>query len=109
MIRTHTLADEIINRHSHYGTGNGSILDDNELSLLKRFVTDPSSKDALLREREMVDEPGERPGTRAVAKSGSLVGYVIARHGTEDPVLEEGEIERLRGWFVEWEEKGDAV
>lgn len=49
----------------------------------------------------MMDEAGDAPGARAQAKYGSLVGYCIVRHETEEPALGGREIEMLRGWFEE--------
>ena len=95
MIKFHSLAAETMSRHND----SCPIFDASALALLRRFCIDPSNKDAILRDRDMVDEPGDAPGTRANAKWGSLAGYAIARHGTENPVLEEREIEALRKWF----------
>ena len=47
----------------------------------------------------MKDEEGQKPGTRAVATKGSLVGLLIARHGTSELALTEEEIFELKGWF----------
>lgn len=47
----------------------------------------------------MLDRPGQRPGEKAVTHRGSLVGMLIARWGTEEPALGEGEWEELREWF----------
>ena len=95
MIRTHTLAAQIIANH----TEPCPVLDSNALALLQRFCADPSSGDAILRDCDMVDGPGDEPGHRANSKYGNLVGYAIARHGTDKPVLEEREIDMLREWF----------
>lgn len=46
----------------------------------------------------MVDANGDRPGKKANEK-GSLTGFVIARYGTGESALGEGDVERLRGWF----------
>jgi hypothetical protein len=53
----------------------------------------------VLRDRDMLDEPGDWPGKNAQSAHGSLAGFAIARHGTETPALEEREIEMLRKWF----------
>ena len=96
MIDTHTLARNVIERHN---TPN-DVFDDENLALLKRFCDDPSKKDEILRGKDMIDEPGTAPGTKANFVHGSLVGYCIARHGTDDPVLSDGEIVMLRDWFA---------
>ncbi|RDL40116.1 uncharacterized protein BP5553_00095 [Venustampulla echinocandica] len=95
MIETHTLAMEVIARHNDACP----IFDASELALLARFCAQPETKDFILRESDMLDEPGDAPGTRASATRGSLAGYAIARHGTDNPVLEDREIEMLRRWF----------
>jgi hypothetical protein len=95
MIRSHTLAAEIITRHND----DCPILDHNELTLLRRFCADPSVKEAILRDRDMLDGPADLPGKTAQSKHGSLVGFAIARHSTETPALEDREIEMLRKWF----------
>lgn len=46
----------------------------------------------------MADAVGDRPGTKAGEK-GSLTGLVVARCGTGEEALGEGDVERLRGWF----------
>lgn len=47
----------------------------------------------------MKDEEGQRLGTKAIAAKGSLVGVLIARYESSEPVLTEGEIVELREWF----------
>ena len=47
----------------------------------------------------MQDEEGQRPGTKAMATKGSLMGLLIARYESSEPALTEGEIEELRRWF----------
>lgn len=46
----------------------------------------------------MADAVDDRPGTKAGQK-GSLTGLVVARYGTGESALGEGDVERLRGWF----------
>jgi hypothetical protein len=92
---SHTLAAEIIARHNDACP----IFDSRELELLRRFCADPSAKEAVLRDRDMLDEPGDWPGKKAQSVHGSLAGFAIAKHGTETPALEEREIEMLRKWF----------
>lgn len=96
-LRAHTLANSIISR---YNT-NDAVLDSSELVLLQRFSTDrsASSRDVILSERNMVDEPGARPGEKAAANEGSLVGLLVARYGTDEPGLEEWEWDMLKEWF----------
>lgn len=95
MIRLHTLAAEIIGRHNDACP----ILDPSELTLLRRFCADPSAKEAILRDRDMLDDAGDWPGQKAQSKHGSLAGFAVARHGTETPALEDREIEMLKEWF----------
>ena len=90
-----TLAAEIIARHN----GACPILDSSELELLRRFCAGPSAKEVVLRDRDMLDEPGDWPGKKAQSAHGSLTGFAIARHGTDTLALEECEIEMLRKWF----------
>lgn len=33
------------------------------------------------------------------AGKGDLVGFLVARHGTDDPAFDEKDLEMLRGWF----------
>jgi len=47
----------------------------------------------------MLDGPGQRPGQKAATLKGSLAGMPIARWGTEEPALGEGEWEKLNDWF----------
>ena len=53
MVRTHTLAAEIIARHNDPC----SVLDNSELRLLRRFVADPSTKDEILHDRGIMVLP----------------------------------------------------
>ena len=97
LLRTHTLATTII---SHHNTPS-PILDAKELSLLRAFCANPSTlnKQALLTAHDMLDGPGQRPGEKAATVKGSLVGMLIARWGTEEPALGEGEWKMLKDWF----------
>ncbi len=105
--RSHTMAADIIDRDktvpSVTDLDHQRILGAPESHRLQRFCADPSSKDAILRDEDMVDEPGQLPGTKAHSK-GSLAGFLIAHHETERPALEDREIEMLRKWF----ESGEA-
>ena len=109
-IRDHVLADKIM----HYTddginepTGHGEptdppngVMDDKLLDLLERFIVDPTieKKNAMLKELDMVPQPGdEEPGARAAAKR-NLIGYIIALFGTERSLTDE-EIKNLQKWF----------
>jgi hypothetical protein len=98
LLRTHTLAHEIITRHDPVTHENG-VFDLKQLSFLRHFVTNPSAKAEILRQHDMVDAEGDVPGTRANKVHGNLVGYCIARHGLDNPPLEEREVEMLKAWF----------
>ena len=97
LLQTHTLASKIISYHKTPSP----ILDASELSLLRAFCANPSTvnRKALLTEHDMLDAPGDRPGASAATQKGSLVGMLIARWGTEEPALVEGEWEKLKDWF----------
>lgn len=96
MISTHTIATSIISRHNTPT----AVLDAEELAMLKAFCQNPAAKkDAVLAQHGMQDEEGQRPGTKAMATKGSLVGVLIARFGSSDPTLTEGEVGELRRWF----------
>lgn len=97
MIASHSLAENIIKYHDEPCP----ILDPSELVLLRRFVNEPSSRDQILRDCDMVDE--EQLGSGA-SKYGSLAGYIVARHrpeATSGPglAMTEEEIKTLRTWF----------
>lgn len=85
-IRAHTLVTSIINNHSPDGN---MVLDDAELARLQRFATGGG-------------EDGD-------AREGSLAGYLISRHGTEDPALDERDMEMLTAWFGEGMPVGQCV
>jgi len=92
-IKNHTLATSIMQ---------GFVFDDQQLATMKQFCLDPSQKDTILREKGMWDHSGNRPDLAATAggKTG-LAEYIIARHGTDNAVLYDKEIEMLKGWFEE--------
>lgn len=48
MIRDKSLAENIVKYHDH--PASDSILDDDNLALLQRFVTDPSRREQILRD-----------------------------------------------------------
>ena len=110
-IRDHKLGDEIMHRIDDGitpPTGGGApsyppngVMDDSELDLLERFVTNPTLENrmAILKDHDMVPEPGDdNPGKRAYRK-GSLAGFIIASFGSDRPAVTDGEIEELREWF----------
>jgi hypothetical protein len=97
MLKTHTLAIETINRHA--GPDSQRIFDGTNLRLLYRFVSDPSAKDTILKDEDLLDEPGQPVGQRANKVHRNLVGYLIAHHGTEGQLLDAREIDMLRVWF----------
>lgn len=86
-IRAHTLVTAIINNHSPDGN---MVLDPTELARLERFATGVGKE----------DDAGEE---------GSLAGYLIRRQGTQDPALDERDMEMLRRWFGEGMPWGQAV
>lgn len=92
MVSQHTLAHEITTRDKN------EVFEDKYLDILEHFVHDPSRREAMLAEMDMVDDAGARPGSKANSK-GSLVGLCIARHGTDDYVFREEDIEMLKAWF----------
>ena len=109
-IRDHVLADRImhwIDDGVHAPTGGGEpsyppngVMDDAGLDLLERFIMDPSieNQGRMLRELDMLPDPGDEDPGEIAAKKGNLVGYIIALFGTERSLSEE-EIERLQIWF----------
>lgn len=106
-IRDHKLATSIINLH---GTQD-CVFDDESLALLERFVVgrSPEKRDEILHEEDWVDEMGTRDGTKAVNRSGSLVGLLIARYGTNDPALDDRDWELLNDWMVRGMPSGQHV
>lgn len=92
MISTHTLAQNIIKYNSQ-------ILDDENMALLKRFVMDPDSREAILKEVHIENVEGVTG-----QYSGSLAGFIIMKHKSEvgetvEPILTSEEIEMLKKWF----------
>ncbi|KAF2172694.1 hypothetical protein M409DRAFT_49236 [Zasmidium cellare ATCC 36951] len=106
-IDDHKLAASIINGH---GTENDAVFDDRGLDLLQRFCADPSiaNRDRLLEEHEWVDEAGGKPGDKAAGK-GDLAGFLVARHGTHDPALDERDLDMLKAWFEKGRPMGQNV
>ncbi|KAK1761519.1 hypothetical protein QBC47DRAFT_409529 [Echria macrotheca] len=91
MLKTHTLAKEIIARHNDPCP----ILDDQEILKLRGFVQDPVSAQT---EQHGVD----------ISKSGSLVAHIIRDWGTKETLLTEQEVRDLKEWFVNGGGKTDA-
>jgi hypothetical protein len=89
MVANHTLAENII-KYGDPTTGN-SILDEDNLALLRRFVENPADRNAILKDESIED--GEGTGLQ------SLAGYVVLKHGRGD-MLNGREIEMLREWFA---------
>ncbi len=107
-IRDHKLVASIINgHHDKYD----EVMGPPELELLQRFSADPSmsTRDAILSEHDWVDDPDQRPGTKAAEKSGSLAGCCIARHGTDIQAFDERDLEMLREWFGRGMPEGERV
>ena len=110
-IRDHKLADAIMHRTDDGITpptgGNApsyppnGVMDDSELDLLERFVTNPTLENrmAVLKDHDMVPEPGEDDSDKKARRQGSLAGFIIECFGTDRPALTGGEIEELREWF----------
>lgn len=98
MIKTHTLAENIIKYHSH--PTSGSILDEYNLSLLRRFIENPDQRQQILEDAPLTDVDDIQQ-----QYDGPLAGYIILRHTNEvsesvQPVLTNEEIGRLQVWFA---------
>ena len=76
------------------------VLDANEISILQRFRTDPTRKDLLLQELDTVNQPSDQPGAKAQETS-SAVGYIAAKAVAGEDVLDTGEVNALRDWFLQ--------
>ena len=81
MLRTHTLAHEVITRHDDPCP----VFDGSELAYLQTWLDDTSTKNA-----------GAVP-----ANQHSLVGHIIARESQGEILLDENEKAALRQWFAE--------
>jgi len=97
MIASHTLAHEIITRHDT----NDSILDDNEMDLLRQWCSHPENAETILEARGMQNATGAHPGALANETHGSLAGYCIATYGTERSALTEEEFMMLQSYYRE--------
>lgn len=93
MIRDKTLAENIIKYHDH--PTSDSILDTDNLSLLRRFAEDPSKRELILKD-EGIDPTKSLKGQQA-----SLAAYAVWAYGRDDVdgALKESDIEMLREWF----------
>jgi hypothetical protein len=94
-IRDHQLATSIINGHKN---GVNDVFDPESLEILGQFcVSDPlSAREQIAKEKGWAVGPGQDV---AEAVKGDLAGYVIMRHGTDDPVLDARDLEMLKEWF----------
>ena len=95
MLRTHTLVSQTV----AYPVDDHPIFDSTELSILRRFCANPAIKEQLLKDVDMLDQPGEKLGTGA-GRKGSLAGTLVSRAGTEEDFLEKNEWESLKDWFA---------
>lgn len=94
MIRDKTLAANIIKFHDH--PTSDSILDEENLGVLQRFVEDPSKREEILKDE------GIEPQESLKGKQASLAAYAVWAHGREDMnggMLKEEDLEMLRLWF----------
>ena len=107
-IRNHQLATSIINRH--HADGTNYVFDAENLDTLRRFCLDPtpSTREKIMQEEGWVEADEHDEGAGAAAK-GSLVGYAIVKHGTDEPVFDERDMELLRQWFVDGMPAGGNV
>lgn len=77
------------------------VLDSAELEILRRFVLDPSTRDRILKENDRVDEGTLlTEGTQAAKGAGSLSLYLIGRHETDYPALDDVDIVLLREYHA---------
>ncbi|KAM0802743.1 hypothetical protein BDR22DRAFT_842133 [Usnea florida] len=94
MLANHTTASEIIARaHDPH-----PIFDDKDLAILRRFCKDPSCKGDILKELDIVDQPGDKVGEKA-QRRGTLAGFIVAKSAAGEDLLGEDEMEALRKWF----------
>ncbi|KAJ4412631.1 hypothetical protein N0V91_000392 [Didymella pomorum] len=94
MIRDKTLAENIIKYHNH--PTSDSMLDDDNLNMLQRFVESPSKR------RQILSDEGIDPDGTLKGKQASLAAYAVWAHGREDMdggILKEEDVGMLREWF----------
>lgn len=103
MIANHSIAENVIKHHHDAGN---EIFDGSELALVRRFVNSPADRDQILADCNMVNDKDEvESGSGARQRSGSLAGYIVARHGSDvaagsGSILTTEEITKLRDWFA---------
>lgn len=54
-------------------------------------------------------EPWEHKEGVGSAAKGSLVGYLIVKHGTDEPVFDERDLDMLKQWYVNGMPSGGNV
>jgi hypothetical protein len=91
LIAKHKLAHQIIACHPIESM---RVLDPEHLVFLRQYLEHPGNGTEFLREQDMLDKPGDKPGNRAQMKYGNLIGYAIANNAFNDD-----EIKLLQGWF----------
>jgi len=107
-IRDHQLAASIINRHHEDGTN--YVFDAENLETLRRFCLDPTTatRKQIMQDEGWVEADEHDKGAGAAAK-GSLVGYAIVKHGTDEPVFDARDLELLKQWYVDGMPSGANV
>lgn len=98
MLRTHTLAHEVIARHDDPCP----VFDGAELAYLQDYIADPSTANSerLLAEHQKADQDANQSGDGASSKQ-SLVGFIIARELQGDVLLDETEKTALRKLYAD--------
>ncbi|ERS96711.1 uncharacterized protein SPSK_01307 [Sporothrix schenckii 1099-18] len=95
MINTHTLASEIIARH---GTGAEAVLDDDNISQLRRYLDAPDSE-----KRAVLAKAGTDDLDTALAKvregGYTLVDYAALTRGSAKAAFTDDEEAALRSWL----------
>jgi hypothetical protein len=97
MLRTHTLAHEVIARHDDPCP----VFDGAELDFLQDYIADPSTANGqrLLAEHAVAG-PDADPSEAAAGNHGSLVGFIIAREVQGEVLLNDTEKAALREWYA---------
>lgn len=96
MLESHTFAKEVITRAN--GPESQRIFDDERLTLLRRWCVEPEAAGKLLAEEDLVDAPGDKPGTKAIEK-GSLIGMLMANSIAGTDLITKEEFKMLQDWF----------